>query len=275
MGVNKDQLISMLVLSCDNYSDLWDDFFNLREKFWPDCPYKWYVVTESKDYPREGVEVIKCGKELNWAARFRKAVQTVDTPYISIFLEDYFINAPIDNNRIENLITFVNEHHVDYLDLGNVFRHKINASNKKYYADHLVIIDKHLRYGLDTAAAIWKKEYILEKLGDGDYSAWKFESDRCEEAASVDGYNGLILADDRISFNVSRIPVVVQGMFYPPIINDFKKRGYEINTSKRHVMSLSQRLKYDFKRKAANFPYFRKQLKWVGEHVFGYKFFTP
>ena len=267
-------MIAMLVLSCDGYNDLWDDFFNLREKFWPECPYKWYVVTESCDYVRKGVEVIKCGKELNWAARFRKAVKTVDTPFVAVFLEDYYINARIDNERIKGLVDFMGEHKVDFLDLGNVFRHKIDAPGKKYYADHLVIIDKHLRYGLDTAAAIWDKQYLLEKLGEGDYSAWKFEKDRCDEAASKEGYKGLILADDRISFNVSEIPVVVQGRFYPPIIEDFRKRGYIIDTSKRHVMTFIQRIRYDFKRKASHFPYFHKQMKWIGTHLLGYKFFT-
>lgn len=271
---DKNNKLAMLLLSCDNYSDLWDDFFNLREKFWPDCPYTWYVVTESKDYTRTNVEVIKCGNELNWAGRFRKAVQSVDNPLIGVYLEDYFINATVDNERIEGLVDFAIEKGVDFLDLGNVFKHKINQQKKQYFADHLIIIDKHLRYGLDTAAAIWKKEYLLEKLGEGDYSAWKFEADRCAEAASEEGYNGLILVDERMSFNVSEIPVVVQGMFYPPIIEDFRKRGYEIDTSKRKVMSGYQSFKYDFKRWCACLPFGHKFMKWFGTKFLGYKFFT-
>ena len=274
MGVNKDQLISMLVLSCDNYSDLWDDFFNLREKFWPDCPYKWYVVTESKDYPREGVEVIKCGKELNWAGRYRHAVKTVGTPYVASFLEDYYIAERINNERISGLVNFVREHKVDFLDLGNIFRHKIDAPNKKYYADHLVIIDKHLRYGIDTAPAIWNRDYLLEKLGTDDYSAWRFEKDRCDEAETESGYNGLILADDRLSFNVSEVPVVVQGMFYPPVIKHFHNRGYDIDTSKRQVMSRIQWFKYDLKRWCHDIPFGHGALKWFGAKFLGYKFFT-
>ena len=57
--------MSILVLSCDKYKYAWDDFFNLRDIFWPDCPYPWYVVTESEDYDRKDVEVIKCGTDLN------------------------------------------------------------------------------------------------------------------------------------------------------------------------------------------------------------------
>ena len=274
MSYGKDNNVSMLVLSCDAYSDLWDDFFNLRDIYWPDCDYNWCVVTESKSYEREGVKVVKSGKGVDWAGRFRIAVQFVDTPYVGVFLDDFFINARIDNKRIKNMVDFMKNNNVNYIDLGNVFRHKIDQPNKTYYADHLIVIDKHLRYGIDTAAALWDKNYLLEKLGEGDYSAWKFEADRCAEAASKTGYDGLLLVDDRISFNVSEIPVVVQGKYYPPVIEDFRRRGYEINTSKRSVMSKKQQFNYDFKRWCARVPIGHKFMKWFGTKFLGYNFFT-
>ena len=40
--------LAILMLSCDKYSDLWDDFFNLKERFWPDCPYHCYLATDTK-----------------------------------------------------------------------------------------------------------------------------------------------------------------------------------------------------------------------------------
>ena len=100
----RNKTLSMLVLSCDAYSALWGDFFNLRDKYWPDCPYKWYLVTESKDFQRDGVEVIKCGKDFNWAGRLRYALHLVDTKYVGIYLEDYFISAKVDNARIEKML---------------------------------------------------------------------------------------------------------------------------------------------------------------------------
>ena len=269
----KDKM-AMLVLSCDKYSDVWDDFFYLKERFWPECPFDWYVVTESLDYKRDHVSTIKCGKELNWAGRFRKAVQTVNTPYIGLYLEDYFIKAPIDTARILSFLDLMEKDKVSFLNLGNVFHHIVHLPNPEYYVEHLIKIPQHLRYGIDTAAAIWDKEYLLEKLGTEDYSAWKFESDRCEEAASEKGLGGLLLCDDQLSFNVSEIPVVIQGVLYPEAVKFFKdKVGYEIQ-SKRSVMSRKDVMKYKFKTKMCHAKYGRKFLKWVGTHVMGYKFFT-
>lgn len=273
MNENNEKL-TMLLLSCDRYSDVWDDFFNLKERFWPDCEYQWRIVTESKDYTRESVSTIKCGFELNWAGRFRKAVQSVDSPYIGIYLEDYFIKSPIDNAKIKGFVDLMEKDNVSFLNLGNVFHHILRQPNLEHYTEHLVKIPQHLRYGIDTAAAIWDKNYLLEKLGGGDYSAWKFESDRCAEAASEKGFGGLILCDDELSFNVSEIPVIIQGMFYPEAIKYFREVvGYDI-LSRRKVMSKKDVLKYKFKTKMSHATHGRKVLKWIGTHVMGYKFFT-
>ena len=264
----------MLLLSCDAYSDLWDDFFNLKERYWPDCPYNWYIVTESKDYSRPNTEVIKCGKDLNWAGRFRRAVQIVDADYIGVYLEDYFIKSTIDQKRIASYLDMMKAGDVQFLNLGDVFRHILRRNDLEYYKEHLVRIPKHLRYGIDTAASIWNKQYLLERLGEGDYSAWKFEADRCAEAASEDGLKGLILCDDLLSFNVSEIPVVIQGVFYPEAKRFFEKEcGYKI-LSPRKTMGTWDVCKYRFKCFCSRAKHGRKFMKWVGMHLLGYKFFT-
>lgn len=266
--------MAMLVLSCDKYSDLWDDFFNLRDKFWSDCPYKWYVVTESKEYKREGVIVIKCGNELNWSGRYKYALNQISSSYVGVFLDDYFIKSKIDSNRIDSFLSFMIEHHVSYLNLGDVFRVSCNMKDKIYYSDHLIIIPKHWRYGVNTSAAIWNKEYLLNKLGDGDYSAWQFELDRCKEAESIEGLDGLLLSDDQLSFNVSEEPVVIQGMLYPPAVKFFKNVvGYNIRSNRKR-MSPKEVLKYKLKVRMSRVRHGRVFLKWVGEHFLGYKFFT-
>ena len=42
--------ITVLVNSCDSYSDAWYPFFTLWKKYWPDCKYPIILNTESKSY---------------------------------------------------------------------------------------------------------------------------------------------------------------------------------------------------------------------------------
>ena len=268
------ETIEMLVLSCDKYSDVWDDFFNLKDRFWPDCPYRWHIVTESKEYRRDSVDTILCGFDLNWAGRLKTALQTVSSPYIGLFLEDYFIKAPINSEKIAFYVALMRQERISFLNLGNVFRHILRQPNLEYFREHLVIIPNHLKYGIDTSAAIWDKCFLLEKLGEGDYSAWQFEVDRCKEAESEKGLGGFLLCDDELSFNVSEIPVIIQGQLYPPAIRFFRDElGYSIQ-SNRKVMSSWDVFRYRFKTRMSHVKRGRKALKWVGTHLLGYKFFT-
>lgn len=266
--------LCILVLSCDGYSDLWNDFFNLRDKYWNDTTIRWYVVTETKEYQREGVTMIHCGKEMNWAARFRKAVETVDTTYVGIFLEDYFITDKVDIDRVKYLLELMKKEKVTYMNVGDVFKSIINMSNKEYFAEALIKIPNHKRYGISTVSSIWEKSFLLQKLGTGDYSAWQFEIDRCHEAATPNGLGGFLLCDEKCTFNVSTIPVVIQGKFYPDAIRYFKRKGYTIDTSRRAIMPFKQIFLYKLKAQMSKARFMRKQLKWIGRKVLGIKFFT-
>ena len=266
--------MSMIVLSCDKFSGLWTDFFNLKDRFWPDCIYDWYVVTESVKFNRPDVTTILCGKDLNWAGRFRKAVQMVDTPYIGVFLDDFFIYDKVDNNLIEHLVSLMESNNISLINTANVFEWIINQPNKEYFDEHLIKIPQHLRWGISTESSIWDRNYLLEKLGEGDYSAWQFEIDRCNEAASDAGLGGIILCDDRQPFKVTPTPVVIQGKFYPKAIQKFKKLGYNIDTSHLPIMTFKQVVLYDLKAYFAKLPFGKRFFKWIGKNVFGLKFFS-
>lgn len=262
--------MAIFVLSCDKYQDVWDEFFNLRDRYWSDCNFQWYLVTESLTCNREGVKTLNFNGD--WSTRFRNAVKSVDVKYICSFLEDYFITEKVDNERINRLVTFMEEHGVSFLNMDDGFNHIQKTPNIKQYCEGILEIPKHKKYGVDTAGAIWDRDYLLEKLGDGDYSAWQFELDRCNEAKSKEGLSGLLLLDQKQSLNISKIPVIIQGAYYPPAIKYFKERGYDINCHNRRIMSNWDVFVYWLKRKCGKLKHGRKFMKWVGTKFFKLQF---
>ena len=268
MELNAKMVI--MVLSCDKYEDVWDNFFSIKDKFWPDCNFQWYLVTESKHYHRN--DVITINSEGNWSTRLRNAVRSVNSKYICTFLDDYFIVDAVDNGHINYLVDYVDEHKVSFLNMDDGFDHIQRNPGLQEYDDNLLIIPKHLHYGIDTAGAIWDKDFLLEKLGDGDYSAWQFELDRCIEADSPEGLDGLLLLDKKQSLNISKIPVIIQGAYYPPALKFFRDKGIQIDCRNRRIMSPWDVFVYWLKRKCAKAKHGRKFLKWVGTHVFKIQF---
>lgn len=269
-----NQSFSLLVLSCDKYKVAWDDFFNLRDKFWPDCPYKWYLVTETATYSREGVEVINCGKEMNWTGRFKHATEVANTKYVGVFLEDYFIDSPVNTQIIENDICVMDEYNISIINVGDWWDWLINQPNRKFFKDHLIVIDNHLRSGLSAVPIIWNSKYLLDVLGNKDCNAWEFEIDRSNEACSEKGFKGVLLVDERKPFNTTIVPVLIQGKLYPSCIKHFKKRGYLIDKKKYTVMTPKEVWRYRLKHYAAKITVGRKILKWIGTTFLGYNFFS-
>lgn len=269
----EDSKLVLLVLSCDAYNDLWEDFFNLRDIYWPDCPYKWFLVTETADYNRKNVNIIKSGKGHDWAYRFRNAINQIDAQYFGVYLEDYFLYDRVDNNVIDSLIKIMEQNNITFINTSDVFYNCIGMKHKEYFKDHLIIIPNNRLYGISTESGIWERKYLLEKLGNSDYSAWQFEIDRVNEAKSEGGLGGFNLCDDRLPFKVSVIPVVIQGKIYPPSRKFFKNLGYEFLT-KRIDMSRKQVFLFDLKMKASKIKLGKKAIKWIATKFLGVKFFT-
>lgn len=227
--------LAILVLSCDKYSDLWDDFFNLKERFWPDCPYQCYLATDTSDYHREGVNLIHFGNIRTWSICARKALEQIQEPYIALFLEDAFIYKKIDTKIVEENLQFMIDHHADYLTMER------NRSGRELKPEdeiipHIWRIDKHRNYGIDTSAAIWKKEFFLKELEKVDCNPWQFEVNYCKQAKTAEGLLGRIFFDDRQSFNISPLEVVSMAKLNPDAIKFFHKLGYDIDTTKRETL---------------------------------------
>ena len=45
--MEKEDGLSLLLVSCDKYMDIVRVFEQSAVKYWPDCPYKKYLLTES------------------------------------------------------------------------------------------------------------------------------------------------------------------------------------------------------------------------------------
>jgi len=263
--------LSLVVFSCDAYSDLWEDFFHFMNIYWTDNSYDCYLVNNKKQFEAKGVKVINAG-EGDWSSRARIALKLIKTPYVMTFLEDYFISEKIDNIKIEDALSYVEHERIDYYQL--VLAAKEDYLKWSNYKDvkFLYNIPKTRNYWVDTSISIWNKDFMLELLGTEDYSAWKFELDRNEDAKHPERYKDKICVIDSRCL-VTMCPMVIQGKYYPKSINYMHNKGHIIDTSNRQVMSLKEDLRYKIKRFFSGFTFGRGFLKSIGRK-FGYVFMS-
>lgn len=224
--------LAILVIGYDGYSDLWDDYFELLNKYWNDREYKVYLANNSKKVNYENVIGINCGDDAEWSQKVKTALEQIASPYICLLLEDFFTGAKINNDSINETVDLMRKDNIKYYKL-NTFS---PIKTKKYKNfDYLYTIPQDLEYGISLQPAIWEKDYLLKLLGNGNYNAWVFEYNRTKEsqAKSSTPIEGCVY-DNRNIFEIQH--GVVQGKFIPPTIKYFKKQNYNLNTNNRPIM---------------------------------------
>ena len=88
--------VTILVNSCDKYSDAWHPFFSLLKLQWPECEnYRIILNTETKVYNCDflNVETV-CGGHTTWSKRIKNVLKKIDSEIVVFLLEDFFLKTP-------------------------------------------------------------------------------------------------------------------------------------------------------------------------------------
>ena len=92
--------ITILVNSCDAYSDLWLPFFTLLKKYWPGEIPPIILNTETKNFSFPGLDIQKAVLTETdceaWGKRFKASLKQIPTKYVLIFLEDFWLEKTVD-----------------------------------------------------------------------------------------------------------------------------------------------------------------------------------
>lgn len=172
MKKNYNELCSVLINSCDEYEEAWVPFFSLFNKFWPDCPFQLYLATQSKTIEGWNVETIHTIGG-TWSERINRALKAINTPYVLLFLEDYFLQAPVKSEELYKYLAFIQQDR----NVGAFYFNRIEGfliPSEKYPGMYDMNKTNQIAYHLNCQVALWDKS-ILEEATRRPMSPWEFE----------------------------------------------------------------------------------------------------
>lgn len=160
---------SVLVMSCDAYSDLWRPFFTLFWRYWPDCPWPVYLGTNHRSVADECVFSL-CAGDAEWTQRLRFCLDHIDSDFVLLLLDDYFFDGPVDTAIVsENLAALAR------LGGYQLRLFPLPGPDRKLTRYRGIgIIHPRAAYRVSTQAAFWKRTHLLDILA-GSESIWDFE----------------------------------------------------------------------------------------------------
>jgi hypothetical protein len=169
---------TMLVNSCDAFEDCWHPFFTLLGRYWVSDRPRILLNTESKSWVDAEVDVIttKVQRDLNrrlsWSECLEAALHMVDTPLVLYLQEDYFIETPVDVDRIDHYASLMMQdpdiQHIGLTHFGA--GHPLLDDPR----EGLSCIGPRATYRISTQAGLWRTETLLSYLLPWE-SGWMFE----------------------------------------------------------------------------------------------------
>lgn len=233
--------IAILVNSFDGYSDLWDIFWDIFDKYGANCPFVKYSISNEKKYIRQGIINIRVGKETNWFERTIKAINGIKEKYFILFLEDYFPSKTINFEEIIRIVHRMEEE--------NIFFYRLSMRNRLPKNQDFLEIPEKSDYPITLQLAIWNREMfkkiVNELYWEGCSSPWDFElylKNNYKYCPPVNGKLTGIRFDTRDIIGYKN--GVLRGKWFPNIRSFYSRQGIDFSKSKREVMSFYQFLRY-------------------------------
>lgn len=174
-----NQQLTILLTSCDAYSDAWEPFFALWQKYWADCTYPFVLNSETKTFHSDffNINTVCGGKDLTWSKRLKRCLKTIKTEYVLLCLEDYFLQKPVNTEVFYAAVQTMN----DNPNLG-VIQFAIDIPTKydnniqiNHYFSPVPKYQKDRKNGrIFCVLSLYRTQY-LKKLLISAESPWEFE----------------------------------------------------------------------------------------------------
>lgn len=228
----KDKL-TMVISSCEAYSDLWDNHILLLNENWKDRDIKTVIVTDKvHESNYQDIEIFPAGDLLEMPQRLKKYIKTCDTEYILITLDDYYVDKKIDTKKIQRAIDIMETKKLDYFRFWPYphERKKIDDIEKAYW------IELNGNYKVYLYPAIWRKEFLEDTIKDS-LSAWEYEVSLTSIAKSL-GANCAYSVNNE--FHI--VDVIRKGELLHPAKKYLDSKGLKLD---RKLISRKQEIKLD------------------------------
>ncbi len=168
---------AVLVVSSDGYRDLWEPFFLLFRKYWPDCPFPVYLGTQTLEAEVDGVTTLLAGPDespplvAGWSGSLRRFLNQLDSENVLLMLEDFFLSKTVSTANVLQQLAALRSLGGTVLRL-NPSPPPTNQAGKDYPG----IGEQHrlAPFRVSLQVSIWNRQGLLALLRDGE-SPWAFE----------------------------------------------------------------------------------------------------
>lgn len=219
----------IVVSSCDAYSDAWSPFLQLFDRYWPNCPWQtWWISNRLKvEHPR--VRTFPVGDDKGWASNLLKLLDDQRPDSIIYLQEDYFLQTPVDSSRLQDVITFARSTDVGYIRLTGSPDPDLTHENTFGLGE----LSRGLKFRCSLQAAWWDAATLRKLLVPGE-NGWQMEMAGSLRSAELpETFLGVYHDQPLIDYYYDT--GILKGKWMPGALDLLRREGIRVDTSHRPV----------------------------------------
>lgn len=182
------QKLAILVTTCEKYNDVRKIHDQLFRKYWPQCPFPKYLVTDNLGDAREnGLYdcVIEAGSAFGTrnTERILIALDRIEEPYVLLLQEDVFLCDMVDTNKILEIVNAAERYDAGLIRTGAGLMTDRVFEKDNNFLEFL----KGSPYCIAFPGGLWNKQYLCRLLKQYDNCAdvERWGSEQCKEYPEV------------------------------------------------------------------------------------------
>jgi hypothetical protein len=219
---------AVVVASCDSYSDTWGPYDRLFERFWPDCPFAVYLVTNEKRRDFHRIHSLPIGKDVSWSDNLLTALSRIPQEFIILMVDDLFFTRPARTAQIRTILGWMNG------SSGNCVHLYGRPRPVKPFDGLLGTLPKGTYYRASAVSSLWRKSVLMSILKPQE-SAWDFEIQGSRRSNAFDGFYSVV--EPIFTF----VNGLIKGKWHPRAVAELVKLGVTPETQNRGILNRRRR----------------------------------
>ena len=225
--------IPLIVSSCDKCSDLWQPFFYLVKKNWPDFYRRVYLCTDSETFAYDEFDIacpLRMQSGSTWSENLMTLLKRMDEDHVLLMLEDFWLKEKVDETQLHQCEEIIkNDSTIGFICLVHQLDPSPDNPASENYP-YLIEYGQNTPYRVTTQAGLWRRDYLLSLLRKHE-SAWWFEMFGSKRSKRSEYHSYVV---EKSVFSYDDGGVLFRGCYVEEYINFFKDdKNISINPKRR------------------------------------------
>ncbi|MHB9141308.1 MAG: hypothetical protein ACYC25_05495 [Paludibacter sp.] len=219
--------------SADSYSDIWDLFFLLFKKNWPEYNGIIYLNTQEKTIEVEGLNIVctRLGHIGSFGKEMRACLEMIESDSVMLMLIDFIFMGKVNDQKIREYFIFFKEQDLDTLNFK--YFNSINQKGSEN-PDLLYVSPPAPHVFFNYQIAFWKKN-ILKEMALPNENPWTSEWYGTKRAEKMNLKMAIVKGEVGSPINYHPSGCLAKGKWHPVSVDfllkesifvDFETRGF-------------------------------------------------